>query len=381
MKRLIITLIATIFVSSLGQLSAQTKRNLYSIESIYNLYTEELTNGETYFEIAKKRSLSEDSFQFMALRRDFATINMMLKAEEDKAIDLGVELINNLTKTAQKSKDIPGNKNFKDDYYGWIVLHNNSEFQKETALYESYSFLYITEFLYLLKEIGWSNKSIDNNTWWNNKVSFIEENIWEKWLNRSLELKSKPYWYFLRQRTHMGSHWAATALYLNRITENNIIKEQTSEVIRQYDILLKRNLKVKKRAYVWNSTYDDVSGTDAQVSRNSIVQDGSHGNHVISYVITAYELNSSTWTKRDIKSFVNTLTKFMFNPQTNTFYDNVDGTIDENRPGWGNFVGDGWVKLAKYSRKARSILLEFSKNQENLTRYQQEIQFKSNLLE
>src|SRR5690606_3685297 len=117
------------------------------------------------------------------------------------------------------------------------------EKNKEVPLYESYSFFYITQFLYILQDIGWVSESQKNKIWWEQTLSFVEENVWNKWLERSISTKGKNYWYFLRQRTHMGSHWAGIAMYLGALTKNQEIKNQTKEVQRQYDLLLKRNLR------------------------------------------------------------------------------------------------------------------------------------------
>src|SRR5690606_27986256 len=130
--------------------------------------------------------------------------------------------------------------------------------------------------------------------------------------------------YFLRNRTHMGSHWAGIAMYLGEITNNEQIVKQTNEVQRQYDMLLKRNLQLKKGAYVWNSTYDDVRGTDAGKGKAIVIQDGSHGNHVVAYVVAAYELGNKNWTKKDLKRLSKTVPRIMYNKKTNSFADKVD---------------------------------------------------------
>jgi len=176
----------------------------------------------------------------------------------------------------------------------------------------------------------------------------------------------------------MGSHWAGIAMYLNKMSKNNIIITQTYELMQHYDLLLKRNLKKSKGAYIWHSTYDDISGTDAQSSEQEIIQDVSHGNHVLAYVTSAYELKNTNWKKKDIKAFSNTLVKIMYNSKSNLFSDKVDGSSDPSRPSWGNNVGDGWAKLAEYNKKASNIFLKFSKNETVIKKYGQELQFKAN---
>src|SRR5690606_15216774 len=135
------------------------------------------------------------------------------------------------------------NNRFKhrDNFRGWISFKNNKK--EEVALYESYSFFYIMQTLYQLKTSGWLETSIEKHRWFVATLNFIEINIWKKWYARSVKVKGNHYWYFLRGRTHMGSHWAGIAMYLNLLTNDLKIKNQTRQMVAQYDILLKRNLQ------------------------------------------------------------------------------------------------------------------------------------------
>jgi hypothetical protein len=102
-----------------------------------------------------------------------------------------------------------------------------------------------------------------------------------------------------------------------------------------------------------------MEGTFAVSSPKNIIQDVSHGNHVVSYIIAAYEFGNKNWTLADIHKLSYTLKKFMYDRQNNMFHDNVDVSSDENRPGWGNFVADGWVKLAAYDEAVKDIFQMF----------------------
>lgn len=358
------------------KLHAQNSQKIYQSSEILNEFKFQKRNNRTKWGIAQERSASGDSYQFMALRRDFGFINEMLYAGERSVIEQGITLIDSVIKSSKQSSHIRNNKTFRDQYKGWITLFNNSEKNKEVPLYESYSFFYITQFLYILQDIGWVSESQKNKIWWDQTLNFVEENIWHKWLERSMSTKRKKYWYFLRQRTHMGSHWAGIAMYLGALTKNQEIKNQTKEVQRQYDLLLKRNLRTVNNAYIWHSTYDNVLGTDASTQRKSIIQDVSHGNHVVAYIVAAYEFGNKNWTKTDIDKLCNTLIHYMYNNKTNRFSDNVDGTSDGRRPGWGNFVADGWVKLLVYDDRVRKIFDTFE-TPGILNKYSQEMQFKS----
>lgn len=339
-----------------------------------------------FYSTAERITKARNSFSFMPLRQYLGALNVMIKAtKESELIDQQITLVNNLINSSQVSNTIGKNTyKFKDEFRGWVVLKadegNKGTINKEVPLFESYSFFYVSEFLYILKEMGWVDQSIENRKWWEDTVQFVEQNIWTKWRTRSYK-ESKMYdRTFLRNRTHMGSHWAGVASYLNKITYDDKIKEQTIRVVQQYDRLLRRNLKIRRGAYVWNSTYDNVSGTEALGSSSSIIQDVSHGNHVISYVVAAYELGNTNWTKRDLRYFSKTVTKIMYDARTNTFSDNVDGTVDKSRPGLGNNVGDGWVKLGNYDKQVKKTFRVFSENEKSVKKYNQELQFKAVVL-
>src|SRR5690625_2633803 len=162
-------------------------------------------------------SMSNDSYQFMSLRKYLGGLNTIINQTKDTSlIKEQILIIDNLIKTAQTSNVIAHSKKYKDNYKGWISKSKHESI--EIPLYESYSFIYITEFLYILDKIGWKNETVQNKNWWNGTLEFIENNEWKKWRERSYKAKRKYNWYFLRGRTHMGSHWAGLALYLNKLT-------------------------------------------------------------------------------------------------------------------------------------------------------------------
>ena len=110
----------------------------------------------------------------------------------------------------------------------------------------------------------------------------------------------------------MGSHWAGLAMYLNTLTSNKQIQSQTAILIQQYDTLLKRNLNKSQDGYIWNSTYDNVEGTFAADTHKNIIQDVSHGNHVVSYIVAAYEFGNNNWTLADIHKLCYTLKEYVY---------------------------------------------------------------------
>ena len=84
-------------------------------------------------------------------------------------------------------------------------------------------------------------------------------------------------------------------------------------------------MKTVNNAYVWNSTYDDVSGTDASGTKKSVIQDVSHGNHVVAYIIAAHEFGDKNWSKTDIDKIANTFKKNVFNKKNHSFNGDING--------------------------------------------------------
>lgn len=326
-------------------------------------------------------SKSDNAYHFMELRSFLNANNALIKKKYDKnVIEYQLLLIENIISTAVVSKNIKNNKSsYQDSYKSWITLSDTKMKFKEGVLYEGYSFFYIAQFLYYTKRNGWSNETLINKKRWNEILTFVEENVWTKWYERSLKVYNKRYSYFLWTRTHMGSHWAGIAMYIGALSKDNKIKEQCQALVEQFDILLKRNFKTHCQGYIWNRTYDNISGTDANTNKVDLVQDVSHGNHVISYIIAAYEFNNKNWTLVDVKKLAFTFSNFIYDKDLRKFNDNVDGSNDNSSISHGDFVGDGWVKLAKYDKDVKNLMIKLTQTN-SINKYNQEIQFKANLL-
>src|SRR5690606_25058642 len=129
---------------------------------------------------------------------------------------------------------------------------------------------------------------------------------------------------------------------------------------RRFNNALRSNLKFKKTRtvesyYSWNSTFDEpyTRGTKQLKSKNQYknsIQDVAHGNSIIQYVISSYELGLNDWTRTDIRRFSNTLKFSIWNGAKGEFADNVEGTKSEAASirGTGWYQSDGWMKLARY---------------------------------
>lgn len=371
-----------IAVSLISLLVAQCNSQNELVSTHYS----KIWNSETVQSIEKRienLSCSGNAYNLMSLRAYLGANNAAIKELQDKnSIESQLSIIENLINSAEKSRDIQNNKSpYNDQFMGWTSKRDNGTNNLEVPLYESYAFFYIAQFLYLSHTTDWCINSKQNQRRWNTILSFVETQIWTKWYERSKPVKGNHYWYFLRGRTHMGSHWAGVAMYLEKMTNDSQIKEQCEKLTKEYDLLLKRNLKSNPKypsAYVWNSTYDNTEGTDASETRPSIIQDVSHGNHVVSYIVAAYELGAENWSLEDIQKLCNTFKKVIYDKKNNTFADNVDGSPDPRRPGWGHFTADGWSKLSRYDKEVAEIFKNAMKNK-LMKKYNRGLQLKANL--
>lgn len=82
---------------------------------------------------------------------------------------------------------------------------------------------------------------------------------------------------------------------------------------------------------------------------NPIIQDGSHGDHVITYVVESYEMHRY-WNEEDIKRFSKTLRFLLFDEQSDIFYADLSGTVEDKFKS-GMEYADGFIKLGRYDKK------------------------------
>jgi hypothetical protein len=359
-----IVLFAAIFILSTNVLAQKNWKNMFDQE-----YASVCTSTETIRENYLNKSTSGDSYDFMSISNILDALQCMYLStgEEFYRNDL-IKIIDNILSTAQVSKNITGNKyEYKDNYLTWISKNRLNSYNNEAPLFEGYIFRFITQFIYNLHEEGWTNLSNENQNWYNRTLQFIEKNIWEKWANRSNKINNKPYTIFLRTRTHTSSHWAFIGFFLKEITTDPLIKTQCIELYNMYDLLLKRNLKPNPafpQAYIWNCSWDDVSGTQANVVTDVVLQDVSHGNHVLSYVTVSKKMGNSNWSDDEMDSLCNTLKLVVYNKETISFADMVDGSPSTSRPGWGNNQSEGWIKLSWFDKEVWNIYIAFAFRQE-----------------
>lgn len=320
--------------------------------------------GEVYRNMMRfdYASYERESTELMTSRVILNANNTLIaKTWDPTLLNFQIYLINNIINSARLSSGMYNNDSHRDNYLGWLDIDNAWEY----SLYESYAFVFITQFLYMLQEKGWNMQSQEQSDWWDGVLHFIEEHQWKKWGERSYH----RYAQYIRTRTYMGAHWATIAMYLKEMTEDEVVRQECIEVQGIYDILLRRNLKLNPNhpnAYIWNGSWDDVSGVgvDGIEPEGVELQDVGHGNHVVSYIICAYEKGDEEWTFEDIERLCNTAKDIIYDPVTNNFVRNIDGTdtdLDNGSSAYGN-VGDAWVKLSKYDPGVEAVMKQFVEN-------------------
>jgi len=365
------------------------------------------------------RSKSGDSWDLYELAAAVDAYCAMYRATGDiQYLDKDLTLINNVIATAVKT---PESSQYypKDSYWTWVVNPDDPKSDKqECPLSESYLWRYVTQLLRVMKENVWgtnmgqmlNGKSYQKH--YDKILNFSRVSIFQKWQSRG-DLNT-----IYRSRTHMSAHWAFIAMNLHYCAPENTdyLKYMNTidhGVIPTYNSSLRSQMRNEGDNFVWNSTWDYLikdgenrgkydftknfngrQNPDRYLCTNEndppdeivSVQDVSHGNGVISYIVESYGLNSNwinegvdvNWTKDDIDRFVNTLNNRIWT--TSPAFpvgDNSDktryGLVDGNSLQWTNvkegnvtywssptvIVGnsanfffeprDGYIKLGRYN--------------------------------
>jgi len=311
--------------------------------------------------LSKSRSITD--LQALSYGLD-AILTMFETTDNLTYLNDAISLTDNVINRAHTTKDIPGNVSiYRDSYHGWIQNSSGKDtalFNQELVLSEIYFFQYVSR---LLKDIN-NRPSVIKwdkyRTFYLTTLDFIEKNIWDKWKTRGAKFKNDKYGYLLLVRTHMASHWAYIAAELSFLTTSENRKYDYLSFIELYNNSLEKNF-VKYENYIkWNSTWDDYSL--GSVNRPvDIIQDVSHGNLVVSYIVEANSLG--LWKDQDaIQRLINTVKDILWDPQKCIFTDNIDGTLfGPHHEGLsvGSFQADGFVKLTRYNSNLFSIYEKF----------------------
>lgn len=322
-----------------------------------NFNAKYLNNIKKASETAGKRASSGNSYYFMEISNYINANNIMYSSTKNKQyLNYNSNIIKQIYNTGKV-----GNKG-NSTTPKWVAKFNaNSNHHdkhlnnQEVPLYEGYLSRYIAEYCYLLKENGLSNTSEFRNS------LDLVKGTFDKWFKKSLESK-KDLSLLFRSRIHMGAQWASTALYLYKLTN----EAEYLNFINDFNSQLRVNLKVKNvngnNCYIWNSTYDksQVKGVQRSFSLSQ-VQDVSHGNHVVQYIIDSYKLKLGQWQMSDLNKLANTFKYLIWNPTSKTFSDNVDGSnsVESGIKGSGWKTSDGWLKLIEYDKELGVIYTKF----------------------
>lgn len=288
-------------------------------------------------------STSRDSWQFYSLAYGIDGNTAMYRATgKVQYLDRALLYANNAVNTARDSWSIP-ESDFKDTYRGWASQHPETP-GEEVPLHESYCWRYVTRLLRVIRE---TPQLYDNDAYraqYHRLLEFSEKDIFEKWFQRGANS------YIYRVNTHMASHWAAIAMNLSLMTQDETRKARYLEVFNNinrsmpnYASSLRNQLgasPVNTAASFWNETWGIHSRPG---------QDVSHGNGVVSFIVEAHEAGME-WTDADIRALTVTLGSVIW-PAAGRYAEYVDGSGSGN--GWFN---DGFMKLGRYDARLQSRL-------------------------
>lgn len=330
--------------------------------SYNNYYSHELRKNKTseqHIDAVLRGSMK--AYNLMALSRMLGGLIAQYEATDSlEYLDAGYDLCLRAIERSQVSKDIEGNRSpFLDNYRSWINLNPNEDEHvnggghlQEVPLFESYLFRYMAKLLYETKRISPPDRTPKIRTQYGAVLHFVSKNGWEKWYMRG-EAKNSCYTYLFRSRTHMTSHWALVALFMSRMDTDKEKVVQYNTFVDLYNKQLRENLFTKANgAYIWNMTWSNPwpSGLNCNpAALNPIIQDGSHGDHVITYVVESYEMQRY-WNEEDIKRFSKTLRFLLFDEQSDMFYADLSGTVEDKFKS-GMEYADGFIKLGRYDKK------------------------------
>ncbi|MFV0186648.1 hypothetical protein OBK20_04630 [Empedobacter falsenii] len=343
---------------------------IYSQNSKINTYNKKLVSNNNFsYQKIKNFSKSNNTYNFMALGYFInANNNMYIKTGDVKYLDNNLNIIKPILVDNSVS-------NYKYNNWKMNVPSSNQNAVvngQEHLISEGYFFRYVGEFLDIIcqKDIytNYHTTILDGL-----KYSFT------KWRERSFE-KYNDYSLLFHQRLHTGANWAIVALYLNKYDTNNTNDYKT--FINQFDDQLAKALTLKSeygnQYYIWNSTYPEKFCAALKNIKNykPVIQDVSHGNHVVLYLLKTKELSNPNWKNFNFEYLINTLKLKIL--KNSSITDNVDGSTTPSVKNTGWKVSDGWYKLI-YKDQNLKPLFDKSLNsyQKNISNSSLELQFNS----
>lgn len=311
------------------------------------LFNDVLSGKSTYSASGIKLMASKDNaYDYMSIGYFIDANTIMYKKTGDKSyVDNNIEVLRLM---------FPLEKRNSRSARVMKVAQNNQNSSingQESLVFEGYFYRYLGEFLYIIKN---DNLYTSDQT---NLLSVLK-NSFDKWSKKSFA-KYKDNSNLYHQRFHIGATWAMTSLFLYRLTGDNDYRSFYSIFDKQLREALIKKVVNGKSCYIWNATYPTnfTQALKSSFLNTSVIQDVSHGNHVVEYIITSYELSTGIYNKTDLQYLANTVTQLIWKKTSNSFVDNVDGTMSNDKSfqnsGWKQ--SDGWMKLSQYTPGLKDI--------------------------
>ncbi len=306
------------------------------------------TNGQANQELYAKED--NNSKMFILISYNIDGRNLLYKATGNfKYLEQNHRIISNI---------------FESGSHSGTFIWKEKGTNKEVLLWEGYLFRYIAEYAYIVSRLAQPERRKLEIP-----IEYIEKEFM-KWYNRSMAKygDDSELHHF---RTHIGSHFAVVAMCLYKLSNNAANRMIYKNFYEKYDNALRQNIKTVKAGghdcFEWNMTWDtpytfDQSTTfrkiyDAHKKPQVIIQDVSHGNQVVAYIMTSYQLGLNNWTRADMQILANTLKYRIWNERTKKFSDNIDGSAstDAAIKNSGKNQADGWMKLIQYDPSLISL--------------------------
>jgi hypothetical protein len=276
----------------------------------------------------KPWSESGDSQRFYSLSYALDGYIAMYRATGDQAyLERGLGYIEAAIADARPSANLPASS-YRDKFRGWTGNpYQDGVPNDEYPLYESIYWRYVVDALRVIHDDPALLEAYRER--YAAILEFTELNIWDKWYGRGTGN-------IYRIRTHMASHWAYIALNLEALTASQIRAAQCRTVRERIDADLRAQQLSDGAAYRWSAVWGEFPPAS--------VQDTSHGNHMIAYIVRAAEMGTF-WTAADLRLFAGTAWAAWNGDRADPRWAvNVDGTGGLDRF---QVQGDGWLKLAR----------------------------------
>jgi hypothetical protein len=378
--------LAIAIIIPLFGLQAQSKSSNWKalfIQSYYSGFKSLPPLKPYYFNLSKVNVV--ENMQPLSYGLD-AILAMYEATDSTKYLDDAMEITDNVTGRAEVTQNIPDNKSqLKDAYKGWVVKDSSFDkgvYHSETVLSEIYFYQYVARMLKDIRKHSSLLKVNKYKTFYSRTLRFVETNIWDKWENRGLRFSNNRYNYLLLARTHMACHWAYLAAELYFLTTSSDRKEDYINFVNLYNSELGKKFDKYENYISWDQKFgQDLPRT--AVSNRKIddeVQDVSHANLIVSYIVEASDLG--LWKDSDaVNRIINTLKFKLWSPDECLFRDNMDGTMFKSghKGSVGSFQADGFVKLTRYDVKLFDIYQKFVECSNFLTTWFQYGQLFANL--